>query len=346
MMRDKAANVAHRPHAASSSPQPVTPALRPHAVALVVYDGISPFEVGVVCDIFGGGYAEDFGVPWYQLSVCAQTPSVTLDAGFRMQVPHGLEALRSAETVIVVPTAQPDEVPAEVLAALREARRRGCRLLSLCTGAFILAAAGILDGHPATTHWSECAELARRYPRVSVDPGVLYVDEGDLLTSAGSAASLDLCLHVVQRDYGTEIASRLARDLVVPLHRDGGQAQFIETPMPALDDAGLFAGTVAWMQAHLDETVTVRDLAARAAMSPRTFARRFVASTGATPYQWIVRERVRLAQRLLETSDLPVEAVARKSGFSTADNLRKHFGCVLRTSPQAYRHTFQSRWPG
>jgi AraC family transcriptional activator FtrA len=346
MVHDKAANVARRHRPASWSPQPVTPAPRPHAVALVVYDGVSPFEIGVVCDIFGGAYAGDFGVPWYQLSVCAQTSSVALDAGFRMQVPHDLTALRSAETVIVVPTVQPDEVPADVLVALQEARRRGCRLLSLCTGAFILAAAGILDGHPATTHWSECAELARRYPRVSVDPGVLYVDEGDLLTSAGSAASLDLCLHVVQRDYGTEIASRLARDLVVPLHRDGGQAQFIETPIPVLDDAGLFAGTVTWLQAHLNETVTVRDLAARAAMSPRTFARRFVASTGATPYQWIVRERVRLAQRLLETSDLPVEAVARKSGFCTAGNLRKHFGRVLRTSPQAYRRTFQSQWPG
>jgi transcriptional regulator GlxA family with amidase domain len=310
-------------------------------VGLVVYDGVSPFEVGVICDIFGGDYAGDFGVPWYRLSVCGCGPSVTLDAGFQMQVPHGLEALQTADTVVVLPTAQPGRVPAEVLEALRAGRRRGCRLLSLCTGAFVLAAAGILDGHPATTHWSECAELARRYPRVSVDPGVLYVDDGDLLTSAGSAASLDLCLHVVQRDYGTEIASRLARDLVVPLHRDGGQAQFIETPMPALDDAGLFADTVAWLRAHLDKEVTVADLAARAAMSPRTFARRFVASTGTTPYQWIVRERVHLAQRLLETSDLPIEAVAHSSGFCTAGNLRKHFGRVLRTSPQVYRHSFR-----
>ena len=347
-MRDEAAKVVCRRPAAAARPSPprAKARTRAHAVALVVCDGVSPFEIGVVCDIFGGAYAEDFGVPWYRLSVCALTSPVTLDAGFRMQVPYGLEALRSAGTVIVAPTGQPDQVPAEVLAALREARRRGCRILSLCTGAFILAAAGILDGHLATTHWSECAELARHYPRVSVDSGVLYVDEGDLLTSAGSAASLDLCLHVVQRDYGTEIASRLARDLVVPLHRDGGQAQFIETPMPALDDASLFAGTVAWLQAHLDETVTVRDLAARAAMSPRTFARRFLASTGATPYQWIVRERVRLAQRLLETSDLPVEAVARKSGFSTAGNLRRHFGRVLRTSPQAYRRTFGTRRAG
>ena len=174
---------------------------------------------------------------------------------------------------------------------------------------------------------------------------MLYVDEGDLLTSAGSAASIDLCLHVVQRDYGTEIASRLARDLVVPLYREGGQAQYIETPMPALDEASLFADTLTWLQAHLDEAITVQDLAARAAMSPRTFARRFLASTGATPYQWIVRERIRLAQRLLETSDLPIEAVAHSTGFCTAGNLRKHFGRALQTSPQAYRHAFQARRP-
>ena len=320
-------------------------ASEPHPVAMVVYDGVSPFEIGVVCDIFGGDYAGAFGVPWYRLSVCAAASAVTLDAGFQMQVPCGLTAMRTARTAIVVPTAQPDRVPAEVLGALRAARRRGSRILSLCTGAFVLAAAGILDGHAATTHWSECAELARRYPRVSVDPGVLYVDEGDLLTSAGSAASLDLCLHVVQRDYGTEVASRLARDLVVPLHRDGGQAQYIETPMPELAEGSLFADTLTWLQAHLDEAVTVRDLAARAAMSPRTFARQFLASTGATPYQWIVRERIRLAQRLLETSDLPVEAVARGTGFCTAGNLRKHFGRALQTSPQAYRHAFRARRP-
>jgi transcriptional regulator GlxA family with amidase domain len=232
-------------------------------------------------------------------------------------------------------------VPAAVLDALRQARARHCRLLSLCTGAFVLAEAGILDGHTATTHWSECAELARRYPRVSVDPGVLYTDETDLLTSAGSAASLDLCLHVVQRDYGTEIATQVARDLVVPLHREGGQAQYIDTPLPELDSANLFADTVTWLQAHLDQTVTVNDLATRSAMSPRTFARQFLASTGTTPYQWLLRERIRLAQRLLETSDLPIDSVAEKSGLRTASNLRKHFGRTLRTSPHAYRRTFQ-----
>jgi AraC family transcriptional activator FtrA len=270
---------------------------------------------------------------------------VRTDAGLRIAVPHGLEALGTADTVVVAPTDLFEQVPDEVLDALRAASARGCRILSLCTGAFVLAAAGLLDGRPATTHWSECADLTRRHPAVAVDPGVLYVDDGDLLTSAGSAASLDLCLHVVRRDYGTEIATRVARDLVVPPQRDGGQAQFIEAPMPVLDDSNLFADTMAWLQEHLDEAVSVDDLAARAAMSPRTFARRFLAATGTTPYQWLTRERVRLAQRLLETSDLPVEVVAARSGFCTADNLRKHFRAALRTTPQGYRSTFRARQP-
>jgi AraC family transcriptional regulator, transcriptional activator FtrA len=314
----------------------------PEPVALVVYDGVPAFEIGVACDVFGAHYAQEFGVPWYQLTVCGATPSVQLDVGLRMEVPHGLDAIGPAGTVVVLPTDQPDQVPAAVLDALRAARARGQRILSLCTGAFVLAAAGILDGRRATTHWAECAELAARYPQITVDPGVLYVDEGDLLTSAGSAASIDLCLHVVQQDFGREVATRLARDLVVPLYRDGGQAQFIDTPMPVLDERHLFADTLAWLQAHLDQEVTVRDLADRAAMSPRTFARRFLASTGVTPYQWIVRERVRLAQRMLETTDLPIDAVAVNAGFCTADNLRKHFGRAVRTSPHAYRDSFRT----
>lgn len=339
-VRDKAAKILVGP---GGAPRPAPAAAEAHAVAVIVYDGISPFELGVVCDIFGGDYSAAFGVPWYGLTICGHTPSVTMDVGIQMHIPCGLEALQTAGTVILPPTELPEQVPAEVLAALREARRRGCRMVSLCTGAFVLAAAGILDGHPATTHWSECADLARRYPEVRVDPGVLYVDDGEVLTSAGSAASIDLCLHVVQRDYGTEIATRLARDLVVPLQRDGGQAQYIEAPVPELDSTNLFAETLAWLEEHLDQPVTVNDLAARAAMSPRTFARRFVAAVGTTPYQWLVRERIRLAQRLLETSGLPVEIIAERSGFGSADNFRKHFARALRTSPQAYRRAFRLR---
>jgi AraC family transcriptional regulator, transcriptional activator FtrA len=308
-------------------------------VAVLVYEQVALFELGVACDIFGPATGTLAGVPWYRLSVCGAAPAVTTDAGFQMTVPGGLDLVRTAGTVIVPPTEAPEQVPAAVLDVLREASEQGRRLVSLCTGAQLLAAAGVLDGRPATTHWAECADLARRYPRVRVDPDVLYVDDGNVLTSAGSAASVDLCLHVVRRDYGSEIATRVARDLVVPPQRDGGQAQYIDHPMPVLHSA--FGDTLAWLQEHLAAEVTVDMLAARAAMSPRTFARRFVAATGTTPYQWLLRERTRLAQRLLETSDLPVEAVATRSGFCTADNLRKHFRRLLRTTPQAYRSAFR-----
>jgi len=310
---------------------------RPHTVAVVVYDEVALFELGVACDVFGDDHG---GPPLYAVSVCGATASVTTDAGLSMRVPHGLDAMRAARTVIVTPTERADQVPAAVLDALREARSRGARIVSLCTGAAILAAAGLLDGHRATTHWSECAALARRYPQVTVDPRVLYVDEGDLLTSAGSAASLDLCLHVVRRDYGAEVAARFARDLVVPLHRDGGQAQYIEAPMPAPGADDLFADTIGWLRGNLEQDITVATLATRSAMSSRTFARRFVSSTGTTPYQWIARERVRLAQRLLETTDLSVEVIARDCGLGSAANLRKQFARILGTSPQAYRRTF------
>jgi AraC family transcriptional activator FtrA len=313
----------------------------PPSVAVVVYDGVGLFELGVANDIFGTMIATVRGRRLYRVFICGAAPSVTTDAGFRMEVPHGLDVVPTSQTVVVLPTLDPARVPAAVLDALRAARSHGRRVIALCTGAFVLATAGLLDGHTATTHWAECADLARQYPRVSVDPGVLYVDDGDLLTSAGSAASLDLCLHVVQRDYGTDIASTVARDLVVPLYRPGGQAQYIETPLPAVHDGDLFADTVSWLRAHLDEPVTVADLAARSAMSPRTFARRFVASTGTTPLAWMLRERIRLAQRLLETSDLPVDMIARSSGFGSPDNLRKHFSRTLRTTPQAYRRTFK-----
>jgi AraC family transcriptional regulator, transcriptional activator FtrA len=322
-------------------------AIRPRGVAVVVYDGVTLFELAVAHDVFGtdvttAGGAQPGG-PLYRVAICGASGTVMTEAGFTMQVPERLDAIAGADTVVVLPVKSRDvPVPDAVLAALRRARAAGKRILSLCTGAFVLAAAGILDGHTATTHWSECADLARRYPAVHVDPKVLYVDEGDLLTSAGSAASLDLCLHVVERDYGTEIATKVARDLVVPLYRPGGQAQFIETPIPEPRSGDLFADTIGWLRAHLDEPVTVAGLAARSAMSPRTFARRFLASTGSTPLQWILAERVRLARRLLEAGELPVDAVARASGFGTADNLRKHFGRALHTTPQAYRNAFRA----
>lgn len=317
-------------------------ASQPIRVSIVVFDGVALFEMAAARDVFGTDAATAAGCPLYQVSFCGPAETVRTEAGFAMEVPAGLDTLHEADTIVVPPTMAPGHpVPAAVLDALRQASVDGKRVLSLCTGAFVLAAAGLLDGRSATTHWSECTELARQYPGVRVDPGVLYVDEGDLLTSAGSAASLDLCLHVVQRDYGTEVAAKVARDLVIPLHRPGGQAQYIEAPMPPLIEADIFSETLTWLVKHLDEPVTVADLAGRAAMSSRTFARRFLASTGTTPLRWILQERLRLAQRLLETTDLPVDAVAHKSGFGSADNLRKHFSRVVRTTPQAYRRAFQ-----
>jgi transcriptional regulator GlxA family with amidase domain len=324
------------------------PANRPHGasrdVAIVVYDGFTPFELGVVCEIFGDDWWVAPGDPWYRLFICgdASTP-VMSDGGFEILVPHGLERLAEVDTIIVAPTYRPEDVPATVFDALRRAHDRGCRIASLCAGAFVLAEAGLLDGHRVATHWAECDALARRYPLLTVDPDVLFVDEGNILTGAGSVASIDLCLHLVRQDYGTEIATQLARQLVMPPQREGGQAQYIETPLPTVDHSSLFADTVEWVLAHLGEPISVEQLAERSAMSPRTFARRFLASTGTTPYQWLTRQRVQLAQRLLEVTDLSIEAVAEQSGFATAGNLRKHFGRIVHTSPQSYRRTFQDR---
>jgi AraC family transcriptional activator FtrA len=329
-----------------ATPSPTGVRRRPgvaHTVAIVLYDGLTLFELGVACDIFGTDRWPSSPTPWYRLLLCGATDAVTVDGGFRMQVLHGLHQVAEADTVIVLPTETLDRVPPEVYEALRHAHRRGRRIVSLCTGAFVLAEAGLLDGRRATTHWTEADNLARRYPRLSVDPSVLYIDDGDIMTSAGSAAGIDLCLHVIRHDRGAAVATQLARELVVPPQRDGGQAQYIDTPLPALDDSHLFADTVAWAQDHLGEPVTVHELAARAAMSPRTFARQFLAATGTTPYQWLLRQRVQLAQNLLERSELSIEAVAETSGFCTAGNLRKHFGRVVHTSPQAYRRTFKDR---
>jgi AraC family transcriptional activator FtrA len=313
-------------------------------VTAIVYDRIGIFELGVAFDTFGNDVAVERGVPWYRFSVCgAGSAHATVLAGVAIQPQYGLERIRDAGTVIVLPTADLGDVPSDVFEALRRAHNRGARLLSLCTGSFVLAEAGLLDGRRATTHWTMCEELAARYPGVSVDPSVLYVDEGDILTSAGSAASIDLCLHVIRCDYGSEVATRVARDLVMPPQRDGGQAQYIDLPLAPVDESNLFAHTVTWAQEHLDEPLTVNDLAARSAMSPRTFARRFLAAMGTTPYQWLQNQRVQLAQRLLETTDLPIEFVAQRSGLGTAANLRNHFRRMMYTNPQAYRRTFQNR---
>ena len=309
---------------------------------MIAFDHLSPFEATVAWEVFGRDQA-GVGEGWYRFSICASRAGPVIgDGGVCFAASTGLGALRRADIVIVPPTSAPAAVGDDVLRALRAAHRRGARIVSLCTGAFVLAAAGLLDGRRAATHWSSAERLERLHPLVEVDPNVLYVDEGDILTSAGSAASIDLCLHIVRSDFGAEVAARIARHLVVAPHRAGGQAQFIEIPVPRVVDGDLFADTFTWMQDHLGEEVTVDDLANRAAMSPRSFARHFRATTGATPYQWLLNQRIGLAQRLLEQGTSSIEEIAVSSGFGTSTNLRKHFQRVVRTSPQAYRACFQS----
>ena len=229
--------------------------------------------------------------------------------------------------------------PAALLTALQRAHRRGARLVSICSGVFVLAAAGLLDGRRATTHWRYLEVLRSRFPRIRVEPDVLYVDEGDVLTSAGSAAGIDLCLHIVRKDFGAEIANQVARRLVMPPHRDGGQAQFAVRPMPPDETTGL-AGTLDWARLHLERPLSVRDLAIRARMSPRNFARRFKQQTGTTPHRWITHERLLAAQQFLERGRRSMEEIAQAVGFQTAATLRQHFRRSLRTTPTAYRRTF------
>jgi transcriptional regulator GlxA family with amidase domain len=297
----------------------------------------------VACEVFGIDRSA-MGVPSYDVRVCTydEPPLTTNGAGFTIDTPHGLEALAWADTIIVPGWPSPKkEPPPEVCEALRRAHRRGARFASLCSGAYVLAAAGLLDGARATTHWMYADDFARRYPQIELDPGVLYVGDGQVWTSAGTAAAIDLCLHFVRMDHGAEVANVVARRMVVPAHRDGGQAQYVQAPVPEACSDGDLAGTLDWAVQHLDRELTVEDLARRARMSARTFARRFKLATGTTPLQWLLTQRVVLAQRLLEGTDLPIEAVAGRCGFGSAATLRQHFARVVGTSPVAYRQTFR-----
>ena len=321
---------------------------RRHLVVTIVSASPSMFEIAVSCEIFGVDRPE-LASPWYEhrVAAAAPTPLVT-DEGLRLDTPYGIEQLALADTIVIPGWPYRRHPPdAQLLDAMRAAHERGARMLSVCTGAFVLAAAGLLDGRRATTHWMHSGELARLYPNVDVDPRVLYIDNGDILTSAGTAAGIDLCLHVVRQDYGAEVANSLARRMVVPPHRDGGQAQFVDVPVPAAPadgngngDASL-ADILDWMLANLDRPLTVEDLSHRAAMSPRTFARRFRAVTGTTPKQWLLTQRVMLAQRLLETTDEPIEHIATLCGFGSAAGLRAHFQREVATSPLSYRNAFR-----
>ncbi|MER6511672.1 helix-turn-helix domain-containing protein [Nonomuraea sp. NPDC001636] len=311
-------------------------------VAAVVGDVVAAFELGIVCQVFGLDRTDD-GLPVHDFAVCAAEPgAIPTTSGFAVHVEHGLDRLAEADLVAVPAWPRLDApVPAALLAALRDAVGRGARVLTVCTGAFLPAAAGLLDGRRATTHWQFAGLLARRHPRITVEPGVLYVEDGPVLSSAGAAAGIDACLHLIRLEYGAATANALARRLVVPAHRAGGQAQYVEAPMPPRRTPYELAELLDWIQEHLDRPLTVDTLAARAAMSPRTFARRFKDLTGTTPHRWLLERRLQLAEELLETTELSVEAVAVRAGFGGADTLRHHFAARRGVAPAAYRRAFR-----
>jgi transcriptional regulator GlxA family with amidase domain len=312
-------------------------------VVAVLLDGVHPFELGVVCEVFGIDRRDD-GLPTYDFAVAsAEGPSLSTHVGgLTVGTSYGLERLEEADLIAVPAGADyvVRDYPPELLDALRRAVDRGARVLSVCSGVFVLGAAGLLDGRRCSVHWKQAAELAVRNPRAIIEPDVLYVDEDPVITSAGTAAGIDACLHIVRKEQGPEVANKIARRMVVPPHRDGGQAQYIERPLPK-DSCDTVGEVLVWMEQHLDEEVTVEQLAARAHMSPRTFARRFQQETGTTPYRWILRQRVLLAQRLLEATDETVDAVAGRTGFGTAAALRHQFVRSLGTTPNAYRRAFR-----
>ncbi|UJR82265.1 GlxA family transcriptional regulator [Sandaracinus amylolyticus] len=311
-------------------------------VVVVVFDGVVLGDLAIPCEVFGRARDRD-GALGYDVRICAEARRVRTEH-LTLEVPHRLAALRRADTVIVPGLDRVDRaVPDPTLRAIAAAAKRGARVASICTGAFVLAATGALDGRAATTHWLAADELARRHPRVRVDPRVLYVDEGTVLTSAGAAAAFDLCLHLVRRDLGAEAAAQTARACVMPLERAGGQAQFISHPPPRCESP--FAALLVWAEQHLTRDLSLAVLARRAAMSERTFSRRFREEVGTTPAAWVARARVQRAQHLLETTDWSVDRVAAEAGFGGATVLRETFARLAGTTPRAHRRSFGARRP-
>jgi transcriptional regulator GlxA family with amidase domain len=311
----------------------------PHQVAVLLLEGAKPLDVGIPAQVFSNRPS----MP-YEVHVCgAKKGLVTGGDGLAYHVAKGLEALESAQTIFIPGYREPDKkaAPEEVVAALKTAHERGARLAAISTGAFALAATGLLDGKRATTHWHYTRELKKMHPKVSVDENVLFVDEGDVLTSAGAASGIDLCLHLVRRDHGVAMSNHVARRLVAAPYRSGGQAQYVPRSVPE-PLGGLFASTREWAIARLDEPITLDQLARNANVSARTFSRRFLDDTGYTPMQWVLRARVDLARELLESSALGVEQIAATVGLGTGANLRMHFHRILGTSPNEYRHTFNT----
>jgi AraC family transcriptional activator FtrA len=316
----------------------------PHRVAVLAFDGMAPFELGVVVEVFGLARPE-LDIEPYALDVCAQRPEpLETVGGFSLHVRHGLDRLAAADTVIVPGQRIDRPVSAPLIAALRAAHDRGARVVSICSGAFALAAAGLLDGREAATHWRYAEELQRRHPGVRVNRDVLYVDDGDVLTSAGSAAGIDLCLHLVRRDHGSEVANAIARRLVVAPHREGGQAQFVERPVPANPVAaeGAVARTMDWALSRLDTRIGLADLAREAHMSARSFTRHFRRAAGTSPARWLLDQRIRASLELLEGSALAVEHVGAAVGIPSPAAYRRHFARAMGVSPAAYRRAFRA----
>ncbi|MET8135070.1 helix-turn-helix domain-containing protein [Streptomyces sp. NPDC005251] len=313
-----------------------------HTVAVLALDQVIPFDLSAPIDTFGWARLPD-GRPAYRTRVCSLTADTEVSAGaFTLRAPYGLEALAEADTIVLPGVADPSApLPPGVVEALRAAAANGTRIASVCVGAFVLAATGLLDGLRATTHWVAARELAARYPAVTVDPNVLYVDNGQFLTSAGAAAALDMCLHMIRKDHGSAVAADAARLSVMPLEREGGQAQFIVHTQPPVPAGATMEPLLDWLEENADRELTLEDIAGHAGMSTRTLNRRFREQTGTSPLQWLHRARVRRAQYLLETTTYPVERIATQAGFGSPTAFRERFKRVVGTSPYAYRRAFR-----
>lgn len=310
-------------------------------VAVIAYDGVAPFELGVLCESWATDRS-DQGVPVFDFAVCAPRKGVVrTSAGFGLQVDEDLSRVAEADLVAVPAVPRDKAVPDSVLSALRDAHDRGARIMSVCSGAFALGQAGLLDGRDCTTHWRYSDELAARFPRANVIPEVLYVDDAPIITSAGSAAGLDACLYLWRKEFGASIASTVARRMVVPPQREGGQAQFIRSAVPDCD-AETLGPLLVWITEHLDLPLSIDYLAGHTNLSSRTFARRFRAETGTTPHAWITSQRVLRAEQLLETTDHSVDHIADVVGFGNAATLRHHFTRARSVGPQQYRRSFCS----
>ncbi|MFI6732419.1 helix-turn-helix domain-containing protein [Nonomuraea sp. NPDC050451] len=317
--------------------------MRAHRVVMAVTDDMPIFEAAVPCQVFGVDRPH-LADPWYQFAaVPVGDAPVRLSPGFTLAPVSGGWDLDSADTLVIPAcTNVHDDPPAELVDVVREAYGRGIRILSICSGAFVLAAAGVLDGRRATTHWLHAEELSRRYPAVRVDPSVLYVEDANVITSAGTVAGIDACLHVVRVDHGAAVAAELARRLVTPPHRDGGQAQYHRPASPVVRDDWL-AALLDWATEHLHLPLSIADLAAQANVSVRTVERRFAEALGMSPLRWLLQQRVRRAQQFLETSDRPIGWIADSCGFGGPASLRAHFARIVGVSPTAYRRTFHER---